>query len=580
MPTPLNVLIVGTSQADAELLAQELRRAGFEPDWIRVDTWDGYRASLEDPPDLIISDYTVPPFGGLRAMDLLQKLGLDIPFILISGMAGEEKAAEAMKHGVTDFLLKGQIGRLGSAAERALGQKRLRDDRERMLQQLAVQTAALQASEQRFALALQGANDGLWDWNLETDEVYYSPRWKSMLGYSDEELENRLATWKRLVHPEDRATTLALVSDLVEGRTEKFEVEFRMRHKTGYDVHILSRAFFYDTGGKTRRLVGTHVDISERKRAKVELEQMHNRMLAVSRQAGRAEFATGVLHNVGNVLNSVSIASTCMSDSLKRSKSTSLAKVVTLIRQHEADLGAFFTHDPKGKKVPAYLAQLADQLAGEQATALKELGELQKNIEHIKGIITVQQDSAKMSRTPEALKLTYLVEQALKLTANDLQRCGIRVIKEFEEVPPIIAEEHTVLQILVNLVRNAVQACEGSSSQDKRLTLRVSQHARRIRVAVADNGSGILPEHLARIFAHGFTTKQDGHGFGLHSAALSARAMNGSLSVQSGGPGQGATFTLELPLHPQEKTSARGENTKIEAGPRLQAPGMKRKSPG
>jgi len=386
MRRPLNVLMV-EAQADAELLAHELRNAGFDPNWRRVETEDEYRASLETSPDLILSDHTMPHFNGLRAIDLLRERGLDIPFILVSGMAGEEKAVEAMKHGVTDYLLKDRLGSLGNAVESALEQKRLRDECTRMQQRLALQAAALRASEERFAVALQGANDGLWDWNLATDEVYYSPRWKAMLGYSDEELENRLDTWKQLVHPEDRETTLALVTAFIEGRVEKFEVEFRMCHKRGHEVNILSRAFFYEADGKARRLVGTHVDISERKRAEFELEQMHKQMLAASRQAGIAEIATGV--NVDNVLTAENVATARLADSVKNSKADTLAKVVALMRQHEGGLGAFFTEDPKGQRIPGYLAELAEHLAGEQASALNEFGELQKNIQHIRSIITV-----------------------------------------------------------------------------------------------------------------------------------------------------------------------------------------------
>jgi PAS domain S-box-containing protein len=131
----------------------------------------------------------------------------------------------------------------------------------------------LALSAERFRLAMRGANDGLWDWNLKTDEVYYSPRWKAMLGYADEELENHLDTWKGLVHPEDQERSLVLVRDLIEGRARKFEVELRMRHKDGHYLDILSRAFLaHDARGEAARLVGTHVDISERKQFEAQIE--------------------------------------------------------------------------------------------------------------------------------------------------------------------------------------------------------------------------------------------------------------------------------------------------------------------
>jgi signal transduction histidine kinase len=269
-----------------------------------------------------------------------------------------------------------------------------------------------------------------------------------------------------------------------------------------------------------------------------------------------AEVATGVLHNVGNVLNSVNVASTCLADSLRKSKSANLSKVVALLQEHEADLGPFLTSDSKGKQLPGYLAQLAEHLAGEQTAALHELAQLQKNIEHIKDIVTMQQSFAKVSGVTETLPVTDLVEDALRMNSSSLLRHDIQVIREFEPVAPIMVEKHKVLQILVNLVRNARHACEDSGHQQKRLLLRVINGHDHVRIAVTDNGVGIPPENLTRIFAHGFTTKKDGHGFGLHSGALAAREMGGSLSVQSEGTGRGATFTLELPLHPAGRNIA------------------------
>ncbi len=294
-------------------------------------------------------------------------------------------------------------------------------------------------------------------------------------------------------------------------------------------------------------------EIEERKRMQAEVEHVHRELVEASRQAGMAEVATSVLHNVGNVLNSVNIASSCVADSLRRSKSASLSKVVALLHEHEADLGDFLTSDPKGKQVPGYLAQLAGHLNREQTAVLTELDGLQSNIEHIKDIVMMQQSTAKLSGVSEELKVSDLVEDALRMNASTLARHDIQVIKEFEEMPPLTVEKNKVLQILVNLMRNAQQASDESGHREKILTLRVTNNHNGVRIAVSDNGVGISSENLARIFAHGFTTKKGGHGFGLHSGALAAKEMGGALSVHSDGPGRGATFTLELPLQTNSK---------------------------
>ena len=129
-------------------------------------------------------------------------------------------------------------------------------------------TAELYKSEERFSLAMRGANDGLWDWNLETDEVYYSPHWKSMLGYAESELESNLNTWANLVHPDDKDSVLEKAQDYLDGRADSFEVEMRMQHKEGHEVVVLSRGFkvAHDSDKKAVRLVGTHVDITEHKK--------------------------------------------------------------------------------------------------------------------------------------------------------------------------------------------------------------------------------------------------------------------------------------------------------------------------
>ena len=290
-------------------------------------------------------------------------------------------------------------------------------------------------------------------------------------------------------------------------------------------------------------------DVTERKRAEAELENVHKQLLDTSRRAGMAEVATGVLHNVGNVLNSVNVSTTLVSENLKRSKAGNLARVAAMFREHAADLGAFLTADPKGKQLPAYLGQLADHLTREQRALLKESDLLKKNIEHIKDIVAMQQSYAKVSGVTEVVKVTDLVEDSLRMNAGALTRHGVQVIRKFDpHLPEITVEKHKVLQILVNLIRNAKYACAESGRTDMEMTVRVTNGDDRMRIAVVDNGVGIPAENLTRIFNHGFTTRKDGHGFGLHSGALAAKEMGGALRVHSDGPGLGATFTLELPL--------------------------------
>jgi PAS domain S-box-containing protein len=334
---------------------------------------------------------------------------------------------------------------------------------------------------------------------------------------------------------------------LAQGHVVNVSEETIQTRHHGQRTLLTRKVPIMDEHERPAYLLGISEDITERKLAEAELEKTQKKLIEASRQAGMAEVATGVLHNVGNVLNSVNVAATCVADGLRRSKALSLSKVVALLREHETDLSAFFAADPKGKQLPAYLAQLAGHLAGEQAVALKELAGLQKNIEHIKDIVAMQQSFAKVSGVTETLGASDLVEDALRMNSSALARHDIQIVREFDAVPPLTVEKHKVLQILVNLITNAKYACDESERPDKQVTLRVTNGDGRVRIAVIDNGKGIPAENLTRIFAHGFTTKSDGHGFGLHSGALAAREMGGSLTVSSDGYGRGARFTLELP---------------------------------
>ena len=298
-------------------------------------------------------------------------------------------------------------------------------------------------------------------------------------------------------------------------------------------------------------------EIDQRKRSQQEMESMQQQLIDTSRQAGMAEIATGVLHNVGNVLNSVNVSSNLVIEQLRKSKIASLAKAVQLLSAHKDDVGEFLTADPKGKQLPGFLEALSEHLAREQAGMTRELQGLQTNIEHIKQIVAMQQSYAKVSGALEILPPCDLVEDALRMASSTLARHHIEVVREFEPVPPVLVDRHKVLQILVNLVSNSIHALREIPSRQKRLTLQVSLIApERVKIVVKDNGVGIAPENLTRIFGHGFTTKKDGHGFGLHSGALAVKEMGGTISVRSEGLGKGAEFILELPARQNVQAAA------------------------
>jgi signal transduction histidine kinase len=273
-------------------------------------------------------------------------------------------------------------------------------------------------------------------------------------------------------------------------------------------------------GSEPVLLRGVLLDFTREKKAAEELASLHTELLQTSHQAGMAEVATGVLHNVGNVLNSVNVSTTLVRERIRESEVTTLGRVAALLGAHHADLPAFLATHPKGKMVAGFIQRLADQLSKERVEIMGELDLLAKNIEHIKEIVALQQSYARVCGVVESLPVTELVEDALQINSTAFRRHGVEVVRQFESVPLVSVNRHKVLQILVNLLSNAKYAVDQATVENKLLVLSVALDGNnRVSISVQDNGIGIAPENLTRIFSHGFTTKKEGHGFGLHSGA-------------------------------------------------------------
>ena len=288
--------------------------------------------------------------------------------------------------------------------------------------------------------------------------------------------------------------------------------------------------------------------------AEREKEVLHERIVAASRHAGMAEIATSVLHNVGNVLNSVNVSAAVLQKKLEELKVANLGKAAEMMQSQGEQLPQFLQSDERGKQLPQYLTKLAGVFAVEQKSMLEEVSALGRSIEHIQHIVSAQQQYARGGLVVEVIDLPDLVQDALRINQIALERHGVQVNVELDHCPSVVADKHRVMQILVNLISNAKKAVRDGGKLDRLITIRArlddSVAPAMVELAVIDNGVGISPENLPKIFNHGFTTRTDGHGFGLHSAANDASQMGGSLRAVSDGPGQGAAFLLRLPTDP------------------------------
>jgi len=368
-----------------------------------------------------------------------------------------------------------------------------------------------------------------------------------MLGYEPADLANQ--TIADVTHRDDVERVSAELKRLWNGELPYVDLEKRYIRKDGSFLWVrMTTALVREGDAKPEYSVEFLRDISGRKESAEELERVHKQLMIASRQAGMAEVATNVLHNVGNILNSVNISASLVTERIKQSKAPGVSRLAALLQEQGSAVGDFLVSDERGKRIPEYLNSLGEQLLSDQRMELEELGSLRDNLEHIKDTVAMQQSYAKLCGVTETVAVAELVEDSLRLNAGAFVRHGVTLRREFSEVPPVTVDKHKVLQILVNLVRNAKYACDESGRSDKLITLRVEPAPVGVRICVIDNGVGIPAENMHRLFTHGFTTRVDGHGFGLHSGALAAQELGGSLRVTSDGPGRGAMFILELPL--------------------------------
>ena len=289
----------------------------------------------------------------------------------------------------------------------------------------------------------------------------------------------------------------------------------------------------------------------ERKQCLVELQLLRSQLGEAAYKIELADVASTVLHNVGNVLTSVTVAANMVESVVDQSSVTLVNRMADLMNAHQQDLGTYLTEDPKGKRIPTSLGKLGSHLVEEQKTVLNEMKGLVRNIRHMKQIIASQQTMAKSAGKVESIVLVQVLSHAMEMSFQPEDEKWMTIHRDYQDVSPVEADQHQLLQILVNLLRNAKQAMRQQGQEHHELRLSVNYHnndKKSVVMTIQDSGVGIALEHLSKMFTRGFTTKKDGNGIGLHSSIVAIQNMGGSMEVHSDGVGKGAVFTLTFPV--------------------------------
>ncbi|MGK0218613.1 MAG: signal transduction histidine kinase [Planctomycetota bacterium] len=276
------------------------------------------------------------------------------------------------------------------------------------------------------------------------------------------------------------------------------------------------------------------------------LDEAKRALMDSARRAGMSEIATGILHNVGNVLNSVNISTSLAAQQVDEMSLADLEQLTNLLSSHADDLAGFVSDDPRGKHLLPFLTALSTQLSDERTGLRQELSNLEKGVDHICDLIKSQQAYAIRSNLLETLNIEQVLEEAVRITNKaSCIKDGVDIRVDVTDMPVVAADHHRVLEILVNLLQNGKQALIGSKTNAPAIVLSAALEGERVLITVSDNGPGIPAEIASQIFGLGFTTKPTGMGYGLHTAANAATEMDGKLTVSDGHPG--AVFTLDIP---------------------------------
>lgn len=443
-----------------------------------------------------------------------------------------------------------------------LGRERVRE--------LDALTAMLKAEQERLANLINSVRGVVWERDPESGWfTLLSGSADGFLGFSKSQWRSEAGFWVSRVHKSDRAK-IERDWKAFSQRLGSYELVYQVKAADGRLRYIEEDGVCVKlTDGKSV-FRGVFTDITEKFEFEAAAAESRRIQVENSRQAGMAELATGVLHNVGNILNTLNVNARLLRDQLQDSRVHQLHKASKLLEENLAGGAAFFSNDPRGRALPGYLVKVSDFLIAENSRLQGQMHEVLDRVEHIRDVIVLQQKHGKVRRDEAKADLVGLVQDALRLEADALSNGGVEVETHFPDLPTLAMTKSHVLQVLVNLINNARHAVADNGVGGRQIKVSISPPADgKVAITVRDNGCGIPKSRLSQIFNHGFTTRIDGHGFGLHHAGLLAQDMGGRLFAESDGSGKGASFTLELPfIETTSEVESRSMGSRVAGGHR------------
>jgi PAS domain S-box-containing protein len=433
-------------------------------------------------------------------------------------------------------------------------------DQERYLLERSMEISSRELFElnERLENAQHVAALGYWLYDKDSGAITWSNEIYRLFGLDSSSPPPTFDEVMHMICEPDR-THLTQLIERAFSEGKDYEYEFQLETRDNQKRWAYVKGQPQQENNKTL-LTGIAIDITTRKLAELEVAALHNQVLITARRAGMADVATAILHNVGNVLNSANVSVELVHENLKSGHYEKFFTVVSMLKEHLASLNTYLTEDPKGKLIPDYLIKSSALLKNEYSIIVKEVANLAKQLQHIRDIVAMQKNLSGVSGVSETIFLPEIIETALDMSGGSFEQINIQVQKNYETTPFISVDSSKLLQILVNLIQNAKDAVlTNEDSKEKQIVLSIDEPlSDHIAITVKDNGHGIAPVNINNVFSFGFTTKKNGHGFGLHSSALAAKELGGCLKAHSDGVDQGAAFILTLPLMPSTAHHHRG----------------------